>query len=126
VWVINRVAVRPDQVGDVTIPRGAIIAISPYTLHRHPAHWSRPHDFHPDHFAEGVTRPAHAYLPFGAGRHKCIGNHYAMAAAVLALATLAGRYAFEPPTHPVVANTRAFTTPDPGMRMRLTTAPTRI
>lgn len=123
VWVIHRMTTRPDQVGGVSIPRGAVVAISPYTLHRHPAYWARPDEFYPEHFADGVTRPAHAYLPFGAGRHKCIGNHYAMMAAMLSLATLAGRYAFAPPAHPVVATTRAFTTPELGMRMRLTRAP---
>ncbi|WP_437669734.1 cytochrome P450 [Sorangium sp. So ce131] len=126
VWVMSRVAARADEVAGVAVPRGAVVAISPYTLHRHPAHWSRPDGFYPEHFAEGVARPAHVYLPFGAGRHKCIGNHYAMAAATLTLATLAGRYTFEPPAHPVVANTRAFTTPDPGLRMRLAAAPGRV
>ncbi|WP_433936458.1 cytochrome P450 [Sorangium cellulosum] len=125
VWVINRVATRRDVLGGVPIPRGAILAVSPYTLHRHPAYWARPDDFHPEHFAEGVTRPAHAYLPFGAGRHKCIGNHHAMAVAILTLATLAARYAFEPPAHPIAASARAFTTPEAGMRMRLTAAATR-
>lgn len=119
VWVLHRAARARDHVAGAPIARGTIVAICPYTLHRHPAHWSHPETFHPEHFAAEHVRPGAAYLPFGAGRHKCIGQHHAVAAVLVALASLVPRFAFDPPAEPIVANTRAFTTPEPTLRMRL-------
>jgi cytochrome P450 len=39
--------------------------------------------------------PRYAYLPFDAGPHVCIGNHFAMMEAQLVLATLVQRVTFE-------------------------------
>ncbi|SME99767.1 cytochrome P450 [Pseudobacteriovorax antillogorgiicola] len=58
-------------------------------LHRDPKIWGQnPERFDPDRFApEAVrVRPAHGYRPFGNGKRSCIGQHFAMTEAQIALA----------------------------------------
>jgi cytochrome P450 len=114
VWVIARRAARADTLVDAEVPRGASVWIAPYTLHRNPEHWERPEEFDPDRFApeRASGRHHHAYAPFGAGLHKCVGNHYALQVAVTAVATLLSRFDLSPPARPFTARTKSFTYPD--------------
>lgn len=77
IWVIERRAMRDDEIGGFHIPRGSSVLISPYLLHRHPSFWPNPHEFDPTRFARTHDRPRHAYLPFGLGLHRCVGLHLA-------------------------------------------------
>jgi enediyne biosynthesis protein E7 len=89
VWQITRHALGPDRVGPYDVTPGALIAISPYLLHRHPGYWDEPDAFRPERFATGsADRPSHLYLPFGGGPRVCIGQHFALVEATLVLATL--------------------------------------
>jgi cytochrome P450 len=45
-----RQAAVDDRIGDLSIPRGATISISPWVLHRHQRHWEHPHRFDPRRF----------------------------------------------------------------------------
>lgn len=86
VWLIARRAVADDVLDGYRVPAGRLVCISPYTLHRHPRYWEAPEEFRPDRFVD--EPPAHLYLPFGGGPRVCIGQHFAMAEAVLVLAVL--------------------------------------
>lgn len=96
-WIIMRQARQAVTVGEYDLPEGMRVAISPYTLHRNPAHFPDPERFDPDRWTpENEAKiPRYAYLPFGAGPHVCIGNHFAMMEAQLVLATLVQRVTFE-------------------------------
>lgn len=96
VWLLSRRVTEPFRVGDVELRPGELAFLSPYTTHRHPAFWPDPEGFDPLRFAEGADagRPTLAFVPFGAGPRKCIGDAFAMLEATLLLATLARR--FEP------------------------------
>jgi cytochrome P450 len=111
VWVIARRAVHATELAGVSIPRNASVWIIPYTLHRHPDHWEKPEDFHPEHFGPRVERHRHAYQPFASGVHKCVGNHYALRLAVLTMPVVLRRVDFAPPDGDFTAKTRAFTYP---------------
>jgi unspecific monooxygenase len=88
-YLIARVAIRADAVGDARIPRGTLVMISPWVLHRHVALWSNPDAFEPSRFlGDGQPAPRLAYLPFGAGPRVCVGATFALAEATLVLATL--------------------------------------
>ena len=93
-WGISRQAIAPDEIGGYQLPRGWLVFVLPFVLHRIAAYWDDPERFDPDRFtAERVAaRPKFAYLPFGAGPRQCIGNQFAMIEAQLVLATLAQRY----------------------------------
>jgi unspecific monooxygenase len=92
-FMITREALSSDNAAGTMIPRGATVAIAPWVLHRHSALWPAPHSFNPDRFMPDATPPRRfAYLPFGAGPRICVAAQFAMAEAVLVLATLVGRF----------------------------------
>jgi cytochrome P450 len=91
IWAYDRRASEADAIGGFDIPRGTIVAMSPYLMHRHPRYWERPDVFDPDRFvpAEIAKRPQYAYFPFGGGPRRCIGFKFALMEGQLILATLA-------------------------------------
>ncbi|MGL6043493.1 MAG: cytochrome P450, partial [Sandaracinobacteroides sp.] len=94
---LPRVAIRDTRVGGVRMKRGAMLMISPWTIHRHHSHWANPDSFDPDRFSaarEGEIKPG-TYIPFGTGPRICAGAAFAMTEAVLILASLFGRYDFD-------------------------------
>ncbi|OBF72111.1 cytochrome P450 [Mycobacterium sp. 852002-51613_SCH5001154] len=64
--------------------------VSFYALHRDPALWEDPLRFDPDRFLPERSRGRSRwqYLPFGGGPRSCVGDHFAMLEATLALATM--------------------------------------
>jgi cytochrome P450 len=64
--------------------------VSFYAMHRDPALWEDPLRFDPDRFLpeRSQGRSRWQYLPFGGGPRSCIGDHFAMLEATLALATI--------------------------------------
>ncbi|MCJ2079316.1 cytochrome P450 [Methylobacterium sp. E-016] len=92
-FVIVRRALEADRVAGVEIAAGDIVMISPWVLHRHRRVWDDPHAFDPGRFLPGAPAiPRYAYLPFGVGPRVCIGAHFALTEAVLALARIVGRF----------------------------------
>jgi cytochrome P450 len=61
-----------------------------YAMHRDPQLWEDPLTFDPDRFLpeRSLGRSRWQYLPFGGGPRSCIGDHFAMLEATLALATI--------------------------------------
>ena len=93
-WVLGRRAIQDDAVGGFRIPAGTIIAISPYTVHRHLDFWENPEQFDPDRFQPERFAGMHryAYIPFGGGPRLCIGNHFAFLEAQIILAMIARQF----------------------------------
>jgi cytochrome P450 len=103
-WAISRRAIEDDEVGGYRIPAGTTVLVSPYVTHRNLRYWEDPEIFDPDRFLpeRSAGRPEFAYLPFGGGPRKCIGDYFAMTEGVLILATIAQRYRLLlAPEHPV-------------------------
>ena len=92
-FALARMAVAADRIGDVAIPRGALVMMSPWVLHRHLRLWKEPDAFNPSRFL-GEAPPAHrfAYMPFGAGPRVCVGAQLALTEACLVLATIVQRF----------------------------------
>lgn len=93
-WIFPRTCVQDETLGGFHIPRDSMILVCPYLTHRLERYWPEPERFWPERFASDPARerPRHAHLPFGAGVHTCIGQHFALQEIILALATLAGRF----------------------------------
>lgn len=89
-----RTAVRDYQVGDYTVPHGALVVVSQYLMHRDPRFYPEPERFDPERWTPEARRerPAYSYFPFGGGSRRCIGEGFAYMEGVLVLATLASRW----------------------------------
>src|SRR5262249_48948031 len=104
------------------IPAGVTLFLSPWVVQRREFYFPDPALFDPDRFTDEAiaARPPFAYLPFGAGRHVCIGQALARLACALTLATIAPRYRFELVAgHPVVPQPKMTLRPKYGLRMRI-------
>ena len=94
-WIIGRRALDADRIGDTDIAPQSVVAISPYTLHRHPRYWNDPERFDPRRFRNDEAeqrREPFSYIPFGAGPRTCIGSNFALVEAPLVIGRLVQRY----------------------------------
>jgi len=75
------------------IPPRANVVVSPWATQRSPELWPDPDRFDPERFAvplPGGTR--HAWFPFGAGPHACIGAQLSLLESTMVLATVVQAY----------------------------------
>ncbi|TVU32783.1 hypothetical protein EJB05_24539, partial [Eragrostis curvula] len=101
------------------IPAGTDIFVSIYNLHRSPYFWDRPNEFEPERFSvpkkdedidgwsgfdpsrsPGAMYPNEimadfAFLPFGGGPRKCVGDQFALLESTVALALLLQKFDVE-------------------------------
>lgn len=96
VWSYSRTAAGPDNLGGVDIPKGALVFLCNYAMHRDPRFWEAPEAFRPERFSseEAKKRPGYAYFPFGGGPRICIGNGMSMVEGQLVLACLLRAFGF--------------------------------
>ncbi len=93
VYVIDRIAIQDDTFQELFLPKGTMVLMSMYELHRHPNFWERAEEFLPSRFTT-VDRKDYAehYYPFGAGPRMCVGNNFAMYEMIIALAEIVRKY----------------------------------
>jgi cytochrome P450 len=95
-FLIARSAAAADTIAGLPVRKHDLILIAPWLLHRHEKLWSEPNAFVPSRFMPGAAPPDRfAYLPFGVGARVCIGAHFALVEATLALAKIVGAFHVE-------------------------------
>ena len=95
-FLIARSAAGADTIAGMPVRKHDIILIAPWLLHRHEKLWRDPNAFIPSRFMPRASPPDRfAYLPFGVGARVCIGAHFALVEATLALARLIGAFRVE-------------------------------
>jgi cytochrome P450 len=122
-WMIDRMAVSEDRVGDLVIPRGSTVIVYVYGAHHAPRSWRNPEDFDTDRFIKSneKLRTPFTYLPFGGGPRGCIGGNYAMLQILMILSVLLRRYDFElTPGQTIEARPMIILRPKHGIRMTFT------
>lgn len=94
--VIVRKAVKADVVCGRKVPRGAIVTVAPFIIHRHRQLWERPDVFDPDRFEDENRRKVarFAYIPFAAGPRVCPGASASTANLMFSIITLARQFRF--------------------------------
>jgi len=94
----GREATRDVTIGGHRFPTKSILVINIRGIHRRPEYFAAPLAFKPERMLPEVkkARPRHHYLPFGAGPRVCIGSHFALMEAQLALATMVQRATVRP------------------------------
>ncbi|MBR9988501.1 MAG: cytochrome P450 [Gemmatimonadetes bacterium] len=92
-----RDCVRPTELRGCRIRPGQTFFISLCGLHRSPRLWDEPERFLPARFAPALAHSIgkYQYMPFGAGKHVCIGQHLAVPCMLLALGQFVQRFEWE-------------------------------
>jgi cytochrome P450 len=98
VWVAPRRAVEDVDVQGVAIPAGAHVIVSQYVTHRDPVHFPDPESFTPGRWDDDLERrlPRGAYVPFGGGTRRCLGDQFALLEGRIILLEVARRFRLEP------------------------------
>jgi unspecific monooxygenase len=121
-FLIARAAAAPDTIAGMPVKKNDVVLIAPWLLHRHEKLWRDPNAFIPSRFMPPSPPPDRfAYLPFSVGARVCIGAHFALVEATLALAKMIGAFKVElidkAPVMPVGVVT---TQPDSSPMFRIT------
>ncbi len=126
-WWLPRMAAEDDEIGGHAITKGTIVAPILYAVHRHPDFWSQPECFDPERFdpARAAGRHPLAWVPFGAGPRKCVGQELSLMEATLALAMITQRFELAATTHTVRAQVQTVMRPADGVRLRIRRRPAR-
>jgi cytochrome P450 len=92
-----RKALDDVEVGEVTIPKGSVMMIPMWVVHRSDKIYKDALVFDPERF-EGDWKknyPKYAFFPFGGGPHICVGSHLAMFEGHLMLPMMVQRFRYE-------------------------------
>ncbi|MEM9255927.1 MAG: cytochrome P450 [Pseudomonadota bacterium] len=89
---LTRRVMQDFQYGDFLLAAGSNVMVCPYVAHRLPEWFADPMRFDPDR-----PEPDHvfAFIPFGGGHRKCVGNAFAILQVKAIFCALLQRYRFE-------------------------------
>jgi cytochrome P450 len=127
-WMVDRMAVADDRVGDLAIPQGSTVIVFVYGAHHAPRSWPSPESFDPERFSKenDKLQPPFTFLPFGAGPRGCIGGNYAMLQILMILSVLLRKYDFQlTPGQTIEPRPMVILRPEHGIRMSFTEAAAR-
>lgn len=87
---LHRMALQDIEIDGYRVEAGTMVIVGIYALHRDPRVWDDPLKFDPERFnpENSKGRDRWQYVPFGAGPRSCIGDHFTMLEATLAMATI--------------------------------------
>ena len=95
--ILMRKVVRDFEYGGFRIEAGKLVAVSPAVSNRMPECFQDPDRYDPDRYGPGreEDRSSFAWIPFGAGRHRCVGAAFAMMQLKAIMSVLLRGFAFE-------------------------------
>lgn len=103
-FMLMRGVMEDFEYGGYHIPKGSFIVVSPTVSNRIPEAFPHPHCFEPERMAPGREEDKavpFAFTSFGGGRHKCLGNAFAILQVKTILAILLRKFEFELTTDPI-------------------------
>ena len=96
--ILMRKVMHDFEYGGYTIEAGKLVAVSPAVSNRDPDYFPDPGAFDVERYTDGRREDAKnpwAWIPFGGGRHKCVGSAFAMMQLKGIMSILLRRYDFE-------------------------------
>lgn len=111
-YMTGREALADVDVGGHTLPKRSLVMAYIRGIHRRADYFPAPLAFRPERMLSDAkkARPRHHYVPFGAGPRVCIGSHFALLEAQLALATMV--------QHARLRTVKQFIRPEPLVTLR--------
>ncbi|MFC8278309.1 cytochrome P450 [Streptomyces sp. NPDC057271] len=96
-WLLTRMTTTDHELGGYRLPADTTIIYSPYLIHRRPNIFPDPNLFDPDRWLpeRAAAIPRSAFIPFGGGSRKCIGEDFGIVEATIALVTIARGWTLE-------------------------------
>jgi cytochrome P450 len=122
--ILQRRALCPVTIGGVALRKNDEVVCASYVMHRSALWWERPATFDPDRFSPERSLGRHrlAHLPFGAGKHICIGLPLAYMETVAILALLMRKIRVDQnPTAEICPIMRLTVRPKGGMPLKVRT-----
>jgi cytochrome P450 len=95
VYSMGRECIADDVIDGRPIRRGTIALLSIYGIQRGAPWWEDPMAFRPERFDDESRLPPNAFMPFGIGKHVCLGNNFAMIEMKLMVAMIVQRFRLE-------------------------------
>lgn len=94
VGFISRTCEEPFRIGGNIFPKGTMVRISTYCLHRNETVFAKPEEFHPERFFPENAKGRHpyAYIPFSAGPRNCIGQKFALSEEKIVISNILRRF----------------------------------
>ncbi|CAL4948595.1 unnamed protein product [Urochloa decumbens] len=87
------------DLGGIKYPHGVKLLLPILAIHHDPDLWGKDvNEFRPERFIDGISqasKDAPAFVPFGWGPRKCIGQNFALVEAKIALSTILQRFSFD-------------------------------
>ncbi|GFP98838.1 cytochrome p450 72a13 [Phtheirospermum japonicum] len=97
--LLARTPMKAVKLGNITLPVGVDLILLIGLLHNDPKIWGDDvNEFKPERFSDGVsgaTKGQFSFIPFSAGPKVCIGQHFALVEAKLAMARILKSFSFE-------------------------------
>jgi cytochrome P450 len=91
--LFTRVALRDVVIGTTAVAKGTLVVVPVWHLHHDERSFPESNAFRPERFMLGApAMPRSAYLPFGAGPHFCLGQHFATIEMALIAAQLIQKF----------------------------------
>ena len=110
-----RHAVEGFSYGGGRVRPGDLVIFSPYVTHRDPNLYDDPLRFDPGRWIDTPRRPPEEFLPFGGGKHRCLGSGLAMAELTVMTCRLLDRGELVLDRAPARARGFAAMRPDPAV-----------
>lgn len=124
VWVTGRVCTTAHDFGGVHFDVGQLVLISPWVVHRRADIYDNPNAFDPSRWDQIRGQlPPMAFLPFGGGARKCVGEAFAYLEAILMLVMITQRMRLELAPGNVVMEPQITLGFAKGLRMKVTPRP---
>lgn len=109
IWFMTRKTTSDCHLGPHFVAAGTTLIYSSYLIHHRPDLHPDSEHFDPERWATGHTIPRNAFIPFGGGARKCIGDVFALTETALALAAITADWNLEPitcqPPRPILGAT---------------------